>query len=364
MLLGWVLLSLFVIAGSIWGYEENWSGFWAWDPVEIASVVMWFVVTLYFHAKNHVPENHPLRSILAAMGWVAVTFSAFIVRSGLLEGLHTYAESRENLILSFVFGFLLLGTALGLYLAIRGANMELFPEQLLEWKNHPNKVQFLTFWSLAFGSVINTLGLLVQLANAVITGDTNTPFVYYIFLNGITLFALVILLAICELRLHKWSDYEKIVLFGFSGIIMVPLMYFILGHNILAFALNAIMTTVLLALLINFGRTLYTKYNIRKISISIVHISIILMIISYFSVDYSSNVSNEILYCTDTNRGCNGNEVDIKEFDLTLNFTHWTTNQALTFHIDVLDSSGDKLQTVELTQGDYKGEKWIFIFTF
>ena len=79
MLLGWVLLSLFVVAGSIWGYEENWSGFWAWDPVEIASVVMWFVVTLYFHAKNHVPENHPLRSILAAMGWVAVTFSAFMI---------------------------------------------------------------------------------------------------------------------------------------------------------------------------------------------------------------------------------------------------------------------------------------------
>ncbi|MHA2250212.1 MAG: cytochrome c biogenesis protein CcsA [Candidatus Kariarchaeaceae archaeon] len=361
MLLGWGLTSIFVIAGSLWGYEENWSGFWAWDAVEVAAFVMWFVATLYFHAKSHVPAEHPLRSVLAALGWVSVVFSAFIVRSGLLEGLHTYAKSTENLILSFVFGFLLIGSALGVIFAIYGFNISkqkfvrrhpedtILPDFLYEWKKSTNKVKLATFWLIVFGAAVNVVGLILQIVNAVIWDRDNIPYDYYIVFNGMTLFTLVILLGICELRNHDWTNNAKIILFGISGLIIIPPLYFTIGHNISNFVFTAILSTIVLSLIINLGRTIYTKKKLRKISISIVHITIILMIVSYFAVDFSSRSDQVTLYL--------GQENEVDKFDMKLNMTDYNSGRLLEFIIEVTFDGGES-HTISLTHGKYKGQDW------
>ncbi len=352
MMLGWGLTVIFIVAGSIWGYEENWSGFWAWDPVEIASLVMFFSSTLYFHVKSHVDKDHPLRLFAAAMGWIAVVFSAFIVRGGLLEGLHTYVKSIENMILSFVFGFLLLGSLFGLLFAIRKSGDSIIPEKLYDWKNHDNQSQLVTFWALVLGIVINAVGLILQIINSLVFDNTNIPYDYYIVTNGLTLFTLAIVLTICELKLFKWSLNAKFILFGTSGLIIFSLFFFILDHAIFTFLISSILGTILLALILNTGRLILARRKFRKIGISLIHLSIILLILSYFTVDQSSRYENITMM--------EGEEQDISKFGISMIFTGSKRigehNEILVFIFDVIVD--DKVNIIELTQGGYKGGRW------
>ncbi|MHA2089490.1 MAG: cytochrome c biogenesis protein CcsA [Candidatus Kariarchaeaceae archaeon] len=172
MMFGWGLTGIFMLAGSIWGYEENWAGFWAWDPVEIATLILWLVSTLYFHAKTLVPRNHPLISVSAALGWVSVTFASFVVRGGLLQGFHSYAGAAK----AIVFGLLFIGSAIGLVYPIRKLKERIIPERLYAFREHSSKVKLTTFWLLVSGISINVVGLFSQMGNALITHKTILDF--------------------------------------------------------------------------------------------------------------------------------------------------------------------------------------------
>jgi cytochrome c-type biogenesis protein CcmF len=94
-----LLLSVGIAIGGIWAYYElGWGGFWAWDPVETASLVPWLVLAALLHAHSR-SEQHPvLVPVLGALSFVAVLFSAFLTRTGGLWGssVHTYGSSLQG----------------------------------------------------------------------------------------------------------------------------------------------------------------------------------------------------------------------------------------------------------------------------
>ena len=352
MLLGWGLTSIYIVAGSIWGYEENWAGFWAWDPVEIAALVMWFASTLYFHAKSQVSSDHPLMAFMAALGWLSVTFAAFIVRSGLLEGLHTYSKSLENQIMSIVFGLLLLGTAIGLLFAIKRSNSKIFPEELYNWTNHKNKPTLATFWTLASLIIVNVVGLFVQLVNAIITDQTDIPYNYYIVLNGVLLITLSILFILCEFKSKDWTSSAKQNVLGISALISLIALFSILGHNPVIYIVNVVLFTILLSLMVNSFRTVFKYKNFKKFSIQLIHITILLMIISYSSVDQSTTRVNENLVP--------GEVTMIEEFDFSINATRFIPGGSARHQVRLDVFEGSKIiGTVILTQGEHGDDKTI-----
>ncbi|MHA2502480.1 MAG: cytochrome c biogenesis protein CcsA, partial [Candidatus Kariarchaeaceae archaeon] len=283
ILLGWGTTTLFIIAGSIWGYEENWAGFWNWDPVEVAALVMWTSATLYFHVKSQVSDNHALRYSTAALGWISVAFASFIVRSGLLRGLHSYLG--VNIPQTIVFGTLLVGSLLTLLWALRQSGMELFPEYLYNLKSHSNKPRFLTFWVLTAMLLANVVGLLVQIYNSIAFDFHEYPYEFYVYINGILLFLLGVLLVYCEIDFERFSrDTIHRVWLGLS-IVFGILLYFLLIDTILTTIFVAILTSAFLILLWDFGIDARSR-NFRKARLKITHILVVLMIISYISVDY------------------------------------------------------------------------------
>ncbi|MCE7736079.1 MAG: cytochrome c biogenesis protein CcsA [Candidatus Heimdallarchaeota archaeon] len=344
MMLGWVLTSLFIVAGSLWGYEENWTGFWAWDPVEVASLVMWAASTIYFHAKTHVPKDHPLLAFTATLGWVGVTFAAFIVRSGLLEGLHVYVKSRENQIMSVVFGLMLIGTTVGLIYAISKNDKKIIPDEIFNWHRYKNKAPVLTFWSLVLLTVVNTVGLIMQLINAVFFEQENIPYDYYIFTNGILLISLAILFLLCEFKPVDWSQKNKYRLFAISALTSAIALIFILDHNPFIYILEVLLFTIFLSMVVNAIKTVYTTKKLKKFSMQLIHISIIMLIISYTSVDQSSIVVEETLIP--------GKVTNIEEFGFSLNATRIITTKASNVRIDII-KDGDIIGDVLLTQGLY-----------
>ncbi len=109
VLISWIFLTIGIMLGSIWAYYElGWGGFWFWDPVENVSLMPWICLTALFHCVLVLEKRELLKSwsiILAIATFTLSMCGTFLVRSGILNSVHTFANdpSRGIFILSFLF---------------------------------------------------------------------------------------------------------------------------------------------------------------------------------------------------------------------------------------------------------------------
>jgi cytochrome c-type biogenesis protein CcmF len=121
-LAAWCALTVGIALGSWWAYYElGWGGWWFWDPVENASFIPWLVGTALLHSAIVVEKRDALKSwtvLLAILAFSMSLLGTFLVRSGVLTSVHTFAADPERGV--FILGLLLLviGGSLTLY-AIR-----------------------------------------------------------------------------------------------------------------------------------------------------------------------------------------------------------------------------------------------------
>ena len=110
----WIFLTLGIMLGSIWAYYElGWGGFWFWDPVENVSLMPWFCLTALIHTISVLEKRNMLQSwtfVLSIMTFTLSMSGTFLVRSGILNSIHTFANdpSRGLFILVFLFSLILL----------------------------------------------------------------------------------------------------------------------------------------------------------------------------------------------------------------------------------------------------------------
>jgi len=106
--ISWCFQTLGIIVGSIWAYYElGWGGFWFWDPVENSSLLPWFAITALMHSLIVLEKRNILYSwviILCLLTFILSVTGTFLVRSGILNSVHTFASdpSRGIYILSFL----------------------------------------------------------------------------------------------------------------------------------------------------------------------------------------------------------------------------------------------------------------------
>ena len=107
--LSWIFLTLGIMLGSIWAYYElGWGGFWFWDPVENVSLMPWFCLTALLHTILVLEKRNALKNwtIVLSIATFSLSMSGtFLVRSGILNSIHTFANdpSRGVFILTFLF---------------------------------------------------------------------------------------------------------------------------------------------------------------------------------------------------------------------------------------------------------------------
>ena len=108
VLLSWSFQTIGILAGSIWAYYElGWGGFWFWDPVENASLLPWFTMTALMHSLMVLEKRNLLYFwviILCLLTFILSVTGTFLVRSGILNSVHTFANdpSRGTYILVFL----------------------------------------------------------------------------------------------------------------------------------------------------------------------------------------------------------------------------------------------------------------------
>lgn len=118
-LLAWMFLTIGISMGSYWAYYElGWGGWWFWDPVENASLMPWLAGTALLHSAIVVEKRNALRVwtvLLAILTFSLSLLGTFVVRSGLLTSVHSFATDPTRGIAILVILILFIGGSLALF---------------------------------------------------------------------------------------------------------------------------------------------------------------------------------------------------------------------------------------------------------
>ncbi len=108
ILTSWLFLSVGIVFGMRWAYEElGWGGYWFWDPVENASLLPWLTATAFLHSVQ-IQENRGMLKVwnmsLVLLTFLLTIFATFLTRSGLIESVHSFAQELK---IAYIFlGFM------------------------------------------------------------------------------------------------------------------------------------------------------------------------------------------------------------------------------------------------------------------
>jgi len=112
VIISWIFLTIGIILGSIWAYYElGWGGFWFWDPVENISLMPWLCLTALIHSVIVLEKRSLLATWTLVLSISSFTLSmcgTFLVRSGILNSVHTFANDPKRGVFILIFLFLLI----------------------------------------------------------------------------------------------------------------------------------------------------------------------------------------------------------------------------------------------------------------
>ena len=115
----WMCLTLGIAGGSYWAYYElGWGGYWFWDPVENASLMPWLAGTALLHSAVVMEKRGALKVwtiLLAILAFSLSLIGTFLVRSGMLTSVHTFANDPRRGIFILAILVVFIGGALSLY---------------------------------------------------------------------------------------------------------------------------------------------------------------------------------------------------------------------------------------------------------
>ena len=106
LLSAWILLTAGIVLGSWWSYDVlGWGGYWAWDPVETASLLPWLTSTGLLHSLLLQKQRKIFQRfnfVLILLTYILIIFSILITRAGLLNSVHAFGESNISLPLTLL----------------------------------------------------------------------------------------------------------------------------------------------------------------------------------------------------------------------------------------------------------------------
>jgi cytochrome c-type biogenesis protein CcmF len=112
VIISWIFLTIGIVLGSIWAYYElGWGGFWFWDPVENISLMPWLCLTALVHSILVLEKKSLFATwtlVLCISSFTLSMCGTFLVRSGILNSVHTFAHDPSRGIFILIFLFLLI----------------------------------------------------------------------------------------------------------------------------------------------------------------------------------------------------------------------------------------------------------------
>ena len=167
VLVSWAFQTLGILVGSIWAYYElGWGGFWFWDPVENASLLPWFAMTALLHSLLVLEKRNVLYFwviILCLLTFILSVTGTFLVRSGILNSVHTFANDPSRGIYILIFlSLMIIGSIYFLFTKYKPNNYQI---------NSNSKETFVLInnWFMMFYLITVLLGTLYPIFTDVIS---------------------------------------------------------------------------------------------------------------------------------------------------------------------------------------------------
>ncbi|MEJ6949492.1 heme lyase CcmF/NrfE family subunit [Natronospora cellulosivora (SeqCode)] len=156
----WLFLTLGMVSGAEWAYVElGWGGYWAWDPVENASLFPWLTITAFLHSLIIQEKKGSFKIwnvVLVMSSFILTIFGTFITRSGILASVHAFAE-RDTGIYFLIFILVIITASLTLFIwRHQGLKSKKREIALLSKENSflaNNVIQVLTVLAVLFGTI-------------------------------------------------------------------------------------------------------------------------------------------------------------------------------------------------------------------
>ena len=293
----WIFLTLGILLGSIWAYYElGWGGFWFWDPVENVSLMPWFSLTALLHTISVLEKRQLLKSwtIILSISTFSLSMSGtFLVRSGILNSVHTFASDPERGVFILIFLFLLIFLAIFVFFFF-SKNIEQVKGRNFYWLSKDSSILINNWFMMYFLSVV-LIGTVYPIFLEVITSDKisiGPPFYNKLLIPFLIPF-LVIMSFGPKLKWIK-DRFEMLkldkILFFFISLIISIFIYEKLGKNnlLISILILAGIYLFLISLIDFFKSKNNLSQNISHFGFSLLILSIILN--SFFSSEFSSNM--------------------------------------------------------------------------
>ena len=293
VLISWVFLTIGILLGSIWAYYElGWGGFWFWDPVENVSLMPWLALTTLLHCILVLEKRLILTSWVIILSITTFTLSmcgTFLVRSGILNSVHTFANDPERGLFILVFLFSLIFLSLIIFFFFHKTNKN--NSESLFWLSKETSIIINNWFMMYFLSVV-LIGTVYPIFLDVISSQkisVGPPFYHKLIIPFLIPFLLMMAIG-PSLKWIKSNLENKVYLF--SLLIISILLSFLIVEN---FDKNILINTILIAsalyLFFITLRDFFIKKN-KNISQNIAHFGFSLLILSIL---FNNLFSTEII---------------------------------------------------------------------
>lgn len=169
-LAAWVFLTVGLVLGGLWAYEElGWGGYWAWDPVENAAFFPWLTGTAFIHSIQVQERRQSFKMwnlFLIILTFLLTLVGTMMTRSGIVQSVHAFAQSD----IGTTFGYFILVWSVASLGLLVWRHKELRPENRLESVLSREFVFLLNNWILVMMAFIVLFGTLFPAVNKWITG--------------------------------------------------------------------------------------------------------------------------------------------------------------------------------------------------
>ena len=293
VLISWVFLTIGILLGSIWAYYElGWGGFWFWDPVENVSLMPWLALTTLLHCILVLEKRLILTSWVIILSITTFTLSmcgTFLVRSGILNSVHTFANDPERGLFILVFLFSLIFLSLVIFFFFHKTNQN--NSESLFWLSKETSIIINNWFMMYFLSVV-LIGTVYPIFLDVISSQkisVGPPFYHKLIIPFLIPFLLMMAIG-PSLKWIKSNLENKVYLFILL-IISILLSFLIVENFDKNILINTILISSALYLFFITLRDFFIKKN-KNISQNIAHFGFSLLILSIL---FNNLFSTEII---------------------------------------------------------------------
>ena len=291
-LISWIFLTLGILLGSIWAYYElGWGGFWFWDPVENVSLMPWLALTTLLHCILVLERKSILTSWVIILAIATFTLSmcgTFLVRSGILNSVHTFANDPERGLFILIFLFVLIFMSLFIFFFFHKEDKK--NSINLFWLSKESAIILNNWFMMYFLSVV-LIGTIYPIFLDVISSEkisVGPPFYHKLIIP----FLIPFLIAMAIGPQLKWikSNLESKKFLIFLLFVSILISYLIVKNFDKNLLVNTILISSAFYLFFITLRDFFTK-KFKNISQNISHFGFSLLILSIlFNNFFSSEV--------------------------------------------------------------------------